>query len=361
MRFPMRTSRGGFLPDTYDVAHDLCFVVHDILAQLLKSGEEGGFFRTTITFNDEADRVSFEQAEDIFDWLEETQRLNDRTSILTTTVFPAILSDMLHCIYEALESSRKAKLNVTYMLVRKPIQESLFLLETIVVNPNDFAAKLAVDPLKLRGEKAGGLDAHTRRIQQVLEKLGEEGRFSAEYIAQLRYNKSEEDRFDGICNLAMHLFTEHRAIRTTPLNINFIFSGWDEKCTQWAYLYSRLPYLLIYTHCVVEHLCERIAPTHPTYLNDMQRRIAALAVLWREQMEPAYVAEPIDKLVSYNRDWLIGHCLSAGYPAPSESDFVKMAFTGAFPREGKMKVLLRNLRYRLRAALNRRSARRVRQ
>lgn len=189
------------MPDTYDLAHDLCFVIHDILAQLLKSGAEGGFFRTTIAFEDEADRISFEKTEDIFCWLEETQRLNDRTSILTTTVFPAVLSDALHCIYEALESSRKAKLNITYMLLRKPIQESLFLFETIIINPHDFAAKLATDPLKLRGEKAGGLDAHTRRIQRVLEQIGEEGRFNAEYIAQLRYNKSEEDGFDGICNL----------------------------------------------------------------------------------------------------------------------------------------------------------------
>ncbi len=357
----MRTNRGGHLPEVHDLAHDLCFVVHDMLAQLLKSGEDGGFFRTTIAFEGEEDRVAFEQSEDIFDWLEKTQRLNDRTSILTTTVFPAILSDMLHCIYEALESSRKAKLNVTYMLLRKPIQENLFLLETIVINPNDFAAKLAVDPLKLRGKNVGGLDAHTRRIQRVLEELGEEGRFSAEYIAQLRYNKNEEDGFDGICNHAIHLFTEHKAIRTTPLNINFIFSGWEEKCTQWAYLYSRLPYLLIYALCVIEHLCERIAPTHPTYLNDMQRRIAALTLLWREQLEPAYIAKPIDKLVSHNRDWLIAHCLEAGYPAPSKSDLMKMAFSGAFPREAKIKVQLRNIRYRLRAALNRRSARRFRQ
>ncbi|WP_157281413.1 hypothetical protein [Methyloversatilis universalis] len=349
------------MPDTYDLAHDLCFVIHDILAQLLKSGAEGGFFRTTIAFEDEADRISFEKTEDIFCWLEETQRLNDRTSILTTTVFPAVLSDALHCIYEALESSRKAKPNITYMLLRKPIQESLFLFETIIINPHDFAAKLATDPLKLRGEKAGGLDAHTRRIQRVLEQIGEEGRFNAEYIAQLRYNKSEEDGFDGICNLAMHLFTEHRAIRTAPLNINFIFSDWEEKCTQWAYLYSRLPYLLIYMHSVVEHLCERIAPTHPTYLNDMQRRIAALTLLWREQLEAAYVAEPIDKLITYHRDWLIQHCLKAGYSAPTESDLVKMAFTGAFPREQKIKMLLRNFRYKLRAALNRRSGRRSQQ
>lgn len=79
------------------------FVVHDVRVQLLKSGEEGAFFRTSISFQDEADRVSFEKADDVFTWLEATRRVEDRATILATTAFPAVLSDMLYCLYEALE------------------------------------------------------------------------------------------------------------------------------------------------------------------------------------------------------------------------------------------------------------------
>jgi hypothetical protein len=118
---------------------------------------------------------------------------------------------MLHCIYEALDSSRKTKLNITYMLIRKPLQESLFLLESVVADRFDFAEKLATEPLKLRALKAGGVDVHTQRIQRVLEIVGESHRLSASYLAQLRYDKRVDDGFDGICNHAMHLFTEHEA------------------------------------------------------------------------------------------------------------------------------------------------------
>ena len=76
------------------------------------------------------------------------------------------------------------------------------------------------------------------------------------------------------------LFTSHEAIRTEPLNINFIFSGMDAKLTQWSYFYGRLPYLLAYMHRIVEHVCATIAPTDPIYLHDMDRRISALVLLW---------------------------------------------------------------------------------
>lgn len=183
------TNKEDFLPPAFDVAHSLCFVIHDILVQLLKSGIEGGVFHRKITFRDDADRISLEKT-DIFTWLDESGRVSDRDSILVATVFPAALTDMLHCFYEALQTSRKAKLNITYMLLRKPIQENLFLLEMIVVNRGDFANKLVFDPMKLRAEKAGGVDVHTLRVQKVLEMIGENHRFDASYIAQLRYDKS---------------------------------------------------------------------------------------------------------------------------------------------------------------------------
>ena len=103
------TLRTGFLPSKYEIAHELCFVIHDVLAQFLVSGEKRGVFFTSIQFNNDADRRSLEQSGDIFEWLEETRRVDERAELLATTVLPAALSDMLHCIYEALTTSRKAK------------------------------------------------------------------------------------------------------------------------------------------------------------------------------------------------------------------------------------------------------------
>ncbi len=348
----MRTNKGGFLPESYDIAHDMCFVIHDVIVAILKSGEEGSFFNSKINFEDDADRISFENSKDVFDWLENKNRIEDRAEILKRTVLPAVLSDMMHCIYEALETSRNAKLNISYMLIRKPIQESLYLLEALVVDKFDFSEKLATEPLKLRAQKVGGVDVHYQRIQKVLEKIGENHRFDASYLAQIRYDKSKEDSFDGICNHAMHLFTEHEAIRTDPLNINFIFSGWESKLTQWSYLYSRLPYVLFYIHRVVEYVVADIAPTDPEYLHDVDRRISALTLLWWEYLEDDYKTEQSEKLVKETRNWLNAHCLSVGYSSPNEGDLIKMSSSGAYPSESIVKVKIRNLRYSLQSKFN---------
>lgn len=322
------------LPDQHHLAHELCFVLHDVMTQLLVSGRKASAFTVTVTFRDDADRKAFEEG-DIFDWLEASRRVDERVAILVTTVFPAVLGDMLHCFYEALETSRKGKLGVSFMLIRKPLQESLFLLESMVADRKYFADRLTSAPLELGSQKAGGVEAHTKRIQQVLGMLGESQRFDAKYLARLRYDKEASDGFDGICNKAIHLCTGHKAIQTEPLNINFIFSGLDAMLTQWSYLYSRLPYLLFYMHRVVEHICAEVAPTDPEYLRYCDRKLSALVLLWGATLEPPYLEPHLRIFILATRDWLFNHCTDAGYRQPSRPDLVRMAETGAFPGEAR--------------------------
>jgi len=72
--------------------------VHDVMTQLLASGENASAFKMTFEFRDEADRSAFEKA-NVFEWLEQSRRVDEREALLVTTVFPAVLSDMLHCFY----------------------------------------------------------------------------------------------------------------------------------------------------------------------------------------------------------------------------------------------------------------------
>ncbi|NTF42835.1 hypothetical protein [Rhizobium rhizogenes] len=331
LRFSSIVSKEGtHLPERYWIAHELCFLAHDIMTQALVSGEKASVFKTTFRFRDDIDREAFEKASDVFVWLEETRRFEERESFLIATVFPAVLSDMLHCFYEALETSRKAKLVVSYMLIRKPLQETLYLLETMLADRSDFTRKLTSDPIKLYSQTAGGLDVHTKRIQTVIDILGDANRFDAEYIAQLRYDKNATDGFDGTCNKAMHLFTNHQAIRTENLNINFIFSGIESKLTQWSYLYGRLPYLLVYTCRVMESLLASIMPTDLSYLQDMERRIAALVVLWWESIEPPYNEPHLEKFFISTRNWLHEHCQEVVNRQPNQRDLEQMAEIGSF-------------------------------
>lgn len=343
-------NKGGFLPSVHFLAHDLCFAVHDILTQFLVSGEESGIFKGRIAFDDKGEAASFEATDDIFDWLENSGRFADRAMILKALVLPAVLSDMLHCLYEALESSRKAKLNVTYILVRKPLQESLYLLESIVLDELDFAAHLATDPLRLRPKVAGGPAGHVERIQRVLETIGQTEAFDATYLAQLRYEKVE-DGFDGICNKAIHLFTEHKAIKTELLNINFVFSGIDAKVSQWQYFYSRMPYLLVYIWRVVEHIGASICATHPDYDADVSRRVAAFVVL--SEKTTAHKTPQLKRFYDAQRAWLLDHCAAAGCRVPRKRDIERMALCGALPGEDQESVDARFARFEAHAAHNR--------
>ncbi|CAN7603819.1 hypothetical protein LJR069_004453 [Variovorax paradoxus] len=76
--------------------------------------------------------AAFDAAENPVEWLQANEMPQDAAKILKCVTFPAVLS-VLHCLYEALECSRKGKLNVTYMLLRKPLQESLYVFEEIVI------------------------------------------------------------------------------------------------------------------------------------------------------------------------------------------------------------------------------------
>jgi len=163
-----------FLPKYLVPSHNLYFLNHDILVKLLCAWEEAGISLQKFTFYDDNDRQEFNCANDVFDWLENTGRESERSEFLKKVVFPALLSDFLHFIYEALVNSRKAKLNVTYALLRKPIQENLFLLEIIATDPDLFSSYLIENPLMLRAEKAGGLEVHTKRILNVLRVIQEE-------------------------------------------------------------------------------------------------------------------------------------------------------------------------------------------
>jgi len=325
------------MPDKYQSAHNLCFLIHDIMLQALKSGETAGIFNTSLKISHE-DEEFLKSSNNIFDLLDAKDRSQDKVKLIRATVLRAVLSDALHCIYEALKCSEKGKLNITYMLIRKPIQETLYLIESLFMDGIEFSKSLSENPLTLRPKNAGGIESHIRRISNIVTLLGDDPRFSADYIARLRYDKNNEDNFDGICNLAMHLFTEHKAIKTEKLNVNFIFSDWNSKLSQWSYLYSRLPYLLYYFHVIIECIFSEVAQTPSAYILDMQRRIISSVCLWWKDVDENYQSDELVKFYTISKIWLDRHCIKNGFKEPNEEELIKMANSGAFPNEDEGSV-----------------------
>lgn len=346
-----------WLPQEFMRGHELAFLLHDVLGEVLRSAEQQGLLIERMPLRDDADRDALEAAGDVFEWLETTGRTAERAQLFRRAVVPAVLSDSLHFIYEALESSRKAKLTVAYSLLRKPLQENLFILESIALDLDGFAQKFVSDVLGLRSQKSGGVEVHARRIRKLLDILGAGGRFDADYIAQLRYDKDAEDGFDGACNQATHLITSKDQLRTDKMNLNFVFSGWDAKKTQWSFFYSRLPYLLAYWLTLTEHIYSKMSATDPVYLGDIARRQQAATVLWARTLRDPYLAEPLARFGDAAHADLLAACHSAGWREPSERDLLRMRATGAWPGEPPYRVHARHIRYSALAAVRRLRAR----
>lgn len=150
----------------------------------------------------------------------------------------------------------------------------------------------------------------------------------------------------------MHLFTEHPSIRTDNLNINFIFSGWDQKYTQWAYLYSRLPYLLFYMHQLVEYIVADIASTSQDYLDDINRRISSLILLWWPETDEHYRTPQLRTFYEETERWLNSHCVEKGCTAPTVKELTRMSKTGALPGESVISTKKRGMKFSLHAAYN---------
>ncbi|MEB0103489.1 hypothetical protein QN386_19480, partial [Pseudomonas sp. CCI3.2] len=306
---------------------------------------ENGIFVNTIKFKDEAEKELFTQSEDMFEWLRKTNRIDDEADVLVSMVFPAVLGDMLHCIFEALEASRKGKLSIAFMLLRKPVQESLYVLESIVADKESFARLLSQDSVKLQHHQAGGVEGHAKRIQKVLETIGATEQFNSLSLAKLRYDKNEEGGFDRVCNKAMHLFTTKEPIKTENYNINFIFSGRDATLSQWSLLHSRLPYILLYMVQLIDHISIRFADTLQMYRDDMNRRLAAQLCMTFETIPVKYRYDALDRLVKSTTTWLHEHCESNGFDQPGISDLRKMGTTGAFPGESESGYKMREMVY----------------
>jgi len=97
----------------------------------------------------------------ILDWLK--NKYDEYEIAVKKTLIPAVLSDMLHCIYEALKAMESGKVTIAYMLLRKRIQENLYLFEEMLLKKSDFIKKFEEDPLRFRPKNAGGMEGHKKK------------------------------------------------------------------------------------------------------------------------------------------------------------------------------------------------------
>ena len=247
---------GHFLPKKYKELHNLCFYLHDILAQVVVEGEKKKLFDTVIKFKKSGDIEIFESSDDILAWLIANGYEEEFESIVIKQVLIATVSDYCHYIYEALKCSEKSKLAITYTLLRKPLKDNLLFFEWIMANRDEFMENFQKDSNCYAINK---IDSTKKKkfIKYSVKQINYSKAFSADFIYNIRYSKKTDYSLERLWNRANHLVTTMEYYKTESLNLNFVFSGAISKESQWNYLYLVLPYLLFYTVEVVQGVLEQ--------------------------------------------------------------------------------------------------------
>jgi len=265
-------------------------MLHDSMVETLSSGESSGVFDSvSIDLKNDDEVKDFENScstgQETIAWLESKGYHADVVLLFYKRVFIALLSDMLHHIYEGLECSKKAKTSLSFNLLRKPITENLFYLEWLLARPAEFLITFwkeeitEVDFFKKRREQGF--------IKELIDNVCKHKDYcsleSSELIYDLRYNLDIEQSFGPFCHQATHLITTHKKnYKTSNTNFNFIFSGEKERDAQWEFIYNNLPIILIHTHSVIEGLLKWIGTREAEEYDLTNHRIWEGHLLWRQ-------------------------------------------------------------------------------
>ena len=277
-----------FLPKKYWFSHEYCFFIHDQLVQIISSGERDGIFNVTLEFQNAelAKKIHKISGEQLFDWLENNGYEHIVYEITYRQLCVALLSDLCHFVYEALNCSKKSKLTVTYALLRKPLKENLFYLEWLLADPEGFLQKFHLDGVQsmiLSGTGAISPDKRKEIIKEAIKKTRYGEWIDSEFIYQLRYDKRVTFGMEKLWQKANHLITSYRFLETEEKNINFIFSNPEDHISQWDYLYSFLPILLLYTFYIMQAIIETFAIIQKEEQNLIELRITIGLLLWSEK------------------------------------------------------------------------------
>ncbi len=242
-----------YLPPKYHLSHNIAVRLYDDLVWVLKDPEIQSRLMVRVNFND-SKKLPKEDEKKIINWLKSNGYEKEANEIIIRNALLAVISDICHFIYQALDSAKRIKMAVAFTLIRKPFLENLLIIEQMIADEEDFLKKFAsspevFDPGKIKNEEK------IKLIEVVISKIKTKYLLDPGFIFNLRFDKSNNNSFYALTNLATHLVTtRYSNSKTEKNNLNFIFSLDKEWESQLHYFYYYLPLMLFYTTEVVDQL-----------------------------------------------------------------------------------------------------------
>lgn len=234
------------IPPKHRQEHEFCFYLHDQVAQMLVQYEASGAPHAVLAAFREAIRGYEDQFEDveIVSFLRDNNLSEAYEHHITSHVVLALTADMLHFLYEALRCFEKRKFTVGFALLRKPIKEHLLYLSWLLADKDDFIKRFEADNYKTLNNLSK--ESRIELFDGAIGRLATEELFDAELLWEMIYSKHHENGFEPTCQQATHLITSKgELLRTDDYSFNLVF-GSNTDDGYYEFLYSKLPYILLY-------------------------------------------------------------------------------------------------------------------
>lgn len=300
-----------FLPKRFEESHSFAFYLHDALAHYVITGEKQNLFSTRFKIRDKnhINEIKGLSGEPFVTWLEQNGYKDVVVESFYRQIIVATLSDFCHFVYEGLKCSEKGKTTVAFALFRKPFKENLLFFEMLLGDPAKFmnyfynkeTSNYTIDEISPEDKIQIIADAINKVCPQ-------EKYFDEDHIYKLRYDKKCDYGFEKYWHKATHLVTSYKEIKTEPYNLNFVFSSFEDKESQWEFIYLMLPMLLYYTLNVIEKLFLNIAKFGSFYQNFENLRRTMNFIIWSHEevakvdfgKEARFLIETLKDTLSFN-------------------------------------------------------------
>lgn len=151
----------------------------------------------------------------------------------------------------ALFSSLQKRLTVTFSLIRKPFVYNLIVILRLYFT-TDFLEKFNN---AAKFDTAELTNAEKRELLEISERVMLSVSIKGSDIYNIVFNSENPDSIINISNKALHPSTTRNIHNRTEIqNMNFIFSTAESIETQWEFLYSKMPLLLLYLNELLEFI-----------------------------------------------------------------------------------------------------------
>lgn len=264
------------LPEQFHFKHQYSMFLHDILAKIVIVGEENGDFFHSFKLHNEDDLKTLEsiQQVDTYDTMVNMGYTEEMDWVLIKQTFVAVLSDFTQFVFTALDTSTKGRLSVSYCLLRKPFKDNLLILEWLLANPDEFLRKFK-SPIYFDEILIEKIPSDKKiNIIKTANERSEIPFLQPDFIYELRYDKTKPYGFENSWQMANHIITNRTQYKTEVMNLNFVFSSYEDKISQWQNLYFLLPSILMYAVNICWSLYKVIQPKTVLIDDNLLSRLA---------------------------------------------------------------------------------------